>query len=240
MIIFGIPKPLLMQDLILLHGALGHSNNFEPYERELSRHFNVHKILFQGHGNSAIPDGGLSMEGYVTQLHQYCETHNLERCYIFGYSMGGYVALSYALQYPGKVASILTLATKLNWTEEGASKESKMLNPDVITEKVPKYAAQLAAMHGEDHWKLLLPAIADMMVRLGRTPILHTENYGAITAGIQLMVGDKDVMVTVDETLQAAKAIPEARLAVLPNTKHSIEQVRPELLINLIKDFWGF
>jgi pimeloyl-ACP methyl ester carboxylesterase len=94
-------------------------------------------------------------------------------------------------------------------------------------------------MHGAEQWKELLPAIAGMMVDLGKEPLLTTENYARINTKIQLMVGDKDVMVTLDETVQAAKAIPEARLAVLPNTKHPIEQVRTELLIGLMKDFWG-
>jgi pimeloyl-ACP methyl ester carboxylesterase len=228
-----------MRNLILLHGALGHSSNFEPYEQYLSKYFQVHKILFLGHGDTSIPQEGIRMSDYVAQLHQYCEEHALQEIDIFGYSMGGYVALSYALQYPGKVSSILTLATKLHWTEEGATKESKMLNPGVITEKVPKHAAQLATVHGAEHWKALLPAIAGMMVDLGKQPLLTSENYVNINTKVQLMVGDKDVMVTLDETLQAAKAIPEARLAVLPNTKHPIEQVRTELLMSLMKDFWG-
>jgi pimeloyl-ACP methyl ester carboxylesterase len=227
-----------MKDLILLHGALGHSSNFEPYEQYLSEHFRVHKILFQGHGDTSIPADGIRMISYVEQLNQYCEEHALKEINIFGYSMGGYVALVYALQYPGKVSSILTLATKLNWTEEGATKESKMLNPEVIAERVPKYAAQLAILHGTEHWKALLPAIAGMMIDLGRQPLLTTENYAHINTKVQLMLGDKDVMVSLDEIVQAAKAIPEARLAVLPNTKHPIEQVRPALLMNLMKDFW--
>ena len=227
-----------MRNLILLHGALGHSSNFEPYEPFLSKHFHIHKILFQGHGGTPIPAEGIRMSGYVEQLHQYCEEYSLQEVDIFGYSMGGYVALAYALQRPGRVSSILTLATKLNWTEEGALKESKMLNPDVIAEKVPKYAAQLATLHGEEHWKALLPAIAGMMVDLGKQPLLTIENYANLNTRVQLMLGDKDMMVTLDETLQAAKAIPEALLAVLPNTKHPIEQARPELLMSLMKDFW--
>lgn len=228
-----------MNNLILLHGALGHSSNFEPYEPYLSEHFIVHKILFRGHGDTAIPSEGIRMSLYVEQLHQYCEEHALQEVDIFGYSMGGYVALSYALQYPGRVSSILALATKLNWTEEGAIKESKMLNPEIIADKVPRYAAQLAAMHGAAHWKQLLPAIAGMMIDLGKEPLLTAENYARINTRVQLMLGDKDIMVTLEEVLQAVKGIPDARLAVLPATKHPIEQVRPELLMGMIKDFWG-
>ena len=227
-----------MKNLILLHGALGHSSNFEPYEQYLSEHFSLHKILFRGHGGTSIPSEGIRMTDYVEQLRQYCEEHALQQFDLFGYSMGGYVALSYAMQYPDKVSSILTLATKLNWTEDGATKESKMLNPEVIAEKVPKYAAQLAKMHGEEHWKELLPAIAGMMIDLGKQPLLTSENYARLNTRVQLMLGDKDVMVTFEETLRGVKAIPEAQLAVLPNTKHPIEQVRAGLLISLMKDFW--
>jgi pimeloyl-ACP methyl ester carboxylesterase len=229
-----------MNDLILLHGALGHTQHFAPYLPWLERHFKVHHFLFRGHGATGLPEGGIQMQTYVDQLQQYCDTHNLHQFDVFGYSMGGYVALAYALRKPGRIGSLLTLATKLHWTAEGAAKESKMLNPDVIAEKVPKYAAQLAEQHGAEQWKTLLPAIAGMMTDLGNNPLLGIHNYTDITCRVQLMVGDKDAMVTLEETLEAAKHIPEARLAVLPRTKHPLEQVRPQLLMDLMKDFWGF
>ena len=227
-----------MKDLILLHGALGHSNNFEPYNSFLSQHFNVHTILFHGHGGTDIPQEGLNIELYVEQLHQYIEEKDLKDVYIFGYSMGGYVALCYALKQTGKVASILTLATKLHWTVEGATKETKMLDPEVIASKVQKYAAQLMALHGENHWKELLPATAGLMMRLAENPLLNSTAYQSLNIPVQMMVGDKDVMVTIDETLDAVRNIPGANIAVMPNTKHPIDIVRPELLISLMKDFW--
>jgi pimeloyl-ACP methyl ester carboxylesterase len=228
-----------MKHLLLLHGALGHSNQFEPYEAWLSRHFTIHKILFRGHGGSDIPGDGISIGLYIDQVHRYCEEHRLEEVSVFGYSMGGYVALAYALQQPGRINSILTLATKLDWTKEGAAKESKMLNPDIIAEKVPKYAAQLASQHGTEHWKLLLPAIAGMMISLGDAPLLNEGNLGTLRIPVQLMVGDKDVMVSIEETGAAARSITDGRLAVLPHTKHPLEQVRPELLKHLMADFWN-
>lgn len=227
-----------MKDLILLHGALGHSTHFEPYEPFLSEHFRVHKLLFHGHGSTKIPDSGLSIELYIRQLQEYIEVHALEEVAIFGYSMGGYVALSYALQPDSKAASVLTLATKLNWTPNGAAKEIKMLDPDLISEKVPKYAAQLAALHGAVHWKQLLPAIANLMTTLAEKPLLNNTQYRMLNLPVQMMVGDKDVMVSIDETLDATSNISNARLAVLPKTKHPIDMLRPDLLIGLMKDFW--
>lgn len=227
-----------MKNLILLHGALGHSSNFEAYESFLSSHFNVHKILFHGHGGTDIPAEGLSIGLYIEQLQQYIEQHQLKDVHVFGYSMGGYVALCHALQYPGNIVSILTLATKLHWTVEGAAKEVKMLEPELIEAKVPKYAAQLVALHGENHWNQLLPAVAKLMIHLAENPLLSQAQYEALNLPVQLMVGDKDAMVSLDETLHAAKHIPNANFAVLPATKHPVEMVRTGLFLALMKDFW--
>lgn len=228
-----------MKDLILLHGALGHVGHFEQLAAMLSPHFRIHTFDFYGHGTSALPQQGIAMQDYVEQLQAFCEAEKLVQPYIFGYSMGGYVALCYALANPGRVVSVLTLATKFDWTIDGAAKEAAMLQPDKIAEKIPRYAMQLEAIHGKDKWRELLPAIAGMMTKLGAQPILQSEQLQQIDMPVQLMVGDLDVMVSIEETRNVARQISNARFAVLPATKHSIEQVRLSLLVDLIKDFWN-
>ncbi len=227
-----------MLHLILLHGALGHSSAFEPFKKELSKYFIVHSPLFSGHGNTDLPANGITIEKYTEELKEYIEKENLANVYIFGHSMGGYVALCYALQYPEKLNSIMTLGTKFNWTEEQALKESKMLDPEAVAEKVPKYAGLMEAQHGQK-WKPLLSAVAEMMISLGKNPPLKG-NLAAVAVPVQIMVGDRDIMVTLEETLETYRSLPEAKLAVLPDTKHPIDKVRPTLLMDLMKDFWKF
>lgn len=153
--------------------------------------------------------------------------------------MGGYVALCYTLQNPTTVNSVMTLGTKFDWTEEQALKESKMLNPDAAAEKVPKYAEVLKSQHGSK-WKELLPAIAEMMISLSKNPTLKSEILTKIEIPVQIMVGDQDNMVTVEESVKTYKSLPNANFAILPDTKHPFEKVRPKLLINLMTDFWNF
>lgn len=227
-----------MKKLILLHGALGHSDMFAPYEEWLSAHFEVHKILFEGHGDSPMPAGAPSIAYYTQQLHQYIQQQQLEQVHVFGYSMGGYIALWYSLQHPGVIQSLITLGTKLNWTEEGALKESRLLIPETLKVKVPAYAAQLAGMHGSDKWAQLVEGTAQLMLDLGKSPLLPEAVLQTIAIPVQLMVGDKDKMTGVAETCAAASAIPQSRLAILPATPHPFEQVRPALLKSLLNDFW--
>ncbi|WP_312286201.1 alpha/beta fold hydrolase [Chryseobacterium gleum] len=226
-----------MPNLLLLHGALGHSDIFAPYLNVLSQYFTVHTPLFSGHGNSELPAEGISIEKYTQELSEYCEVNNLADVSIFGHSMGGYVALCYAMKNPENVNSVMTLGTKFDWTEEQALKESKMLNPDVIIEKIPQYARLLESQHGAK-WKELLPAIAELMIDLGKNPPLEN-NFATINIPAQVMVGDKDNMVTIEESSHIYRSLPDAKLAVLPDTKHPMDKVRPDLLLNLMKDFWN-
>ncbi|MFC3159186.1 Pimeloyl-ACP methyl ester carboxylesterase [Chryseobacterium arachidis] len=226
-----------MPNLILLHGALGHSEIFEPFKSELSKYFTIHTLLFSGHGNTDIPEHGITIEKYTNELKEFIAKENLKDVHIFGHSMGGYVALCYALENPESLHSIMTLGTKFDWTEEQAVKESKMLNPEVIAEKVPRYAELLKAQHGSK-WKELLPAIAEMMILLGKNPPLK-DQLATINFPVQIMVGDKDNMVTLEETVSVYRNLPNAKLCVLPDTKHPMDKVRPNLLLNLMKDFWN-
>lgn len=225
-----------MKSLILLHGALGHNEIFEPLRTELSKYFTIHTPLFSGHGDVEIPENGITIEKYTQELKEFIEKENLQNVYIFGHSMGGYVALCYAEQHPSTVHSIMTLGTKFDWTEEQALKESKILNPDIIAEKVPKYAELLENQHGSK-WKQLLPAIAEMMISLGKNPPLK-DNLSTIDVPVQVMVGDKDNMVTLEESIHVYRSLPNAKLAVLPDTKHPMDKVRPNVLLNAMKDFW--
>jgi pimeloyl-ACP methyl ester carboxylesterase len=227
-----------MNDLILLHGALGHPGNFNDLSTALTTHFKVHTFAFYGHGDSDLPEKPILMQDYVDQLSAFCSTHNLEQPHIFGYSMGGYAALCYAAQNPGKVGSLVTLATKFDWNPEAARKEAGMLNPEVIQEKVPRFAAQLESIHGAK-WRRLLPAIAQMMIDLGDKPLLTQEVCTQLQLPLQIMVGDHDNMVSLEESRKVAAWVPQSRFAVLPGTKHPIEQVRTSLLQHLLSDFWN-
>ena len=89
-----------------------------------------------------------------------------ELVHLFGYSMGGFIALLSAANGNKKIHSITTLGTKMKWSPRIAENEVKQLNPELIEEKVPAFAKSLEERHG-DHWKDLMRRTADYMVLLG-------------------------------------------------------------------------
>jgi pimeloyl-ACP methyl ester carboxylesterase len=222
-----------MQHLLLLHGAIGAKSQFAALAEKLKGHFIIHMLDFSGHGGKPLPDT-FSIKDFANNVLDYMAENNLNAVNIFGYSMGGYVALYLAKDHPGKVRKVFTLATKFDWTPEIAAREIKMLDPEKLEEKVPAFARQLEARHQPSDWKAVLRKTADMMIGLGNENPLKTEDYNHINQNVLIGIGDKDQMVTLEETIAAYRCLPQANLIVFPATQHPIEKVDVQRLSNEI------
>jgi len=225
-----------MQKLLLLHGALGSAVHFNQLKELLSDTCEVHTLNFASHGGSEVVET-ITIPGFAEEVIAYLNEKDIATIAVFGYSMGGYVGLYLAKNYPDRVEKLFTFATKLNWTPEGAAKETAMLNPDAIREKVPKYAAALENLHGQ-HWEKLMHKTAAMMLGLGSAPALNDEDFSNIEIPVLLGVGDKDVMVSIEETLSSYRVLPNAQLLVMPNTPHPIDRVDQEALAQQIRKYF--
>ncbi|MEP7317086.1 MAG: alpha/beta fold hydrolase [Panacibacter sp.] len=226
-----------MQYLLLLHGAIGGKDQLQPLAESLSKNFIVHTLSFSGHAGNDIPAEPFSIELFANDVLQYLSQHNIEQVNIFGYSMGGYVAFYLAKYYPERILKIVTLATKVYWDEAIAAKEIKMMDANILEQKVPAFAVQLAKRHAPNNWKTVLTKAAEMLANLGRNNTLKTEDYSSITGSCLLLLGDRDKMVTLNETVMVYKQLPNAELGILPNTSHPIEQVDTALLSFMIQRF---
>lgn len=228
-----------MQDILLLHGAIGAEEQLKGLRDQLTgTHYRVHSFNFSGHGGKPVTRP-LSMILFAEELHTYIEQHRLKEPYVFGYSMGGYVAMYLSARYPELISKMVTLGTKYEWSPEIAAKEIKMLRPEVIEEKIPAFAAALAKRHGAGEWKSLLKATADLLVQLGNMPLLHPDNLSGITAKVLLLIGDRDNMVSLEETKAVQNQLQHGSLMVLPDTAHPIEQVDPKMLAEKVLGFFN-
>lgn len=224
-----------MQNILLLHGAIGAKDQLQPLANALKDKYIVHTLNFSGHGGEPFVTEDFSIPLFADEVLKYLQQQKIESINIFGYSMGGYVAMYFAKYQPQMVNKIITLATKYHWDENIASKEVKMLDADIITQKVPAFAEQLRQRHAPNDWKMLLDKTRTMLLQLGQENALQLNEYKNISAECLLLIGDKDKMVTVDETIAVQKALPNAEFRSLPDTSHPIEQVNIPMLAEIIK-----
>jgi pimeloyl-ACP methyl ester carboxylesterase len=222
----------LNTEIVLIHGALGCAAQLGPLAQRLGSAARVHVLELSGHGLTPY-SGSFGITAFSNQLQGFIEVHCASAPLVFGYSMGGYVALYLAATMPDSVRGVITLGTKYAWNPEQAQREAQMLHLPTLREKVPSFAQNLSDMHGPQ-LAPLLEHTAEMMLALGNAPVLTSTLLNRIKCPVHVCVGDTDRMVSRDETEAMAAAIPGATLHILPQTKHPIEAVDPTLIEQVI------
>lgn len=215
-----MPSPIL-----LLHGALGSANQMQPFAEYLSQSRAVFVYEFPGHGGQPIPDHGYDLNDMTKALAGYIAKHLPYPIDVFGYSMGGYVAAVVAARYPDLFSSITTLGTKWDWSPEIATREVSMLDPDTITTKVPALAQLIQSRHQPNDWKKVVQATAQMLLKLGDTPLLNAADFSRITIPVTILRGTADRMIDETPSIEVAHSLPNGTYFALKDVPHPFEQV---------------
>lgn len=216
---------------LFLHGALGSNAQVVDLASRLGDSFEAFSYNFPGHGGLPIPAEGLDMGTMRSALVAYLENNFQQPVWVFGYSMGGYVAMSVAAIRPDLIKGLITLGTKWDWSPEIAALEVKMLDPAIMAEKVPALVELLKERHAPTNWQDVVEATANMLKQLGAHPLLNEADLVGINMPILILRGSADRMISADESLRVANLIRHGQYAELPDQKHPFEQVNLELLI---------
>jgi len=98
----GSGKPLL-----ILHGFLGMSDNWKTLSGRLSKNgFQVHSLDLRNHGHSFHSDD-FSYQLMMDDILNYCQEQNLQKISIIGHSMGGKLAMFFAVTNPDMLEKLI-------------------------------------------------------------------------------------------------------------------------------------
>jgi pimeloyl-ACP methyl ester carboxylesterase len=226
-----------MKNILLLHGALGASAQLYPLKKALEEmEYTVHTLNFSGHGGELFR-GNFGIAQFADDTLTYLNQQQVQQVHVFGYSMGGYVALWLARQHPQRIGKIITLGTKFDWSVESAEKEVKKLNPEKIQEKIPAFARILEHRHTPNDWKELLYKTAEMMLSLGEAPLLTESILRQIKTPTLICLGDVDDMADRDYSETVAGYLPNGSFNLLKNTPHPIEKCDVNALTQVMNNF---
>lgn len=230
----------LPEDLVLLHGALGSRGQLDAIAEALEPHVRVHQLDFEGHGSEPPRDRPLRVQHLSETLREFLDARGISQGGFFGYSMGGYVALYFALHHPNRVNRVATLGTKFRWNRETAEREAARLDPTVIRAKVPRFAETLAVRHGRaGGWEGVLARTAEFLRNLGEDPLLTDMTLARVQQPVRIIVGDRDNTVSAEESSAVARMLRAGSLTILPETPHPIEQVPVDDLVRVLRSFFS-
>ncbi|MFO7774756.1 MAG: 2-succinyl-6-hydroxy-2,4-cyclohexadiene-1-carboxylate synthase [Candidatus Hydrogenedentota bacterium] len=95
--------------VLFLHGFWGDSREWEPIAEHMASARPCHAVDLPGHGRTPWPDAG-SAYGFpdvAADLARFLDDQGLGEAIVAGYSMGGRIALYFALEYPRRVAALV-------------------------------------------------------------------------------------------------------------------------------------
>ena len=111
-----IEKPTL----VVMHGGPGIDHTFEvEFSRECAPFAQVILYDHRGNGRSSGDDPAKwNLTQWTEDIHAFCEALGLKKPFIQGVSMGGWLALNFAMRYPGYAAGIILLDTEATFKVE--------------------------------------------------------------------------------------------------------------------------
>ena len=224
--------------LVLLHGALGAQEQFAQLVPLLEPNFRLHTLDFEGHGNAPMEGTPFRLERFIQSVCDLLDAEGIAQASLFGYSKGGYVGCALALAQPQRVRRLATLGTKYGWTQEDAQRETGVLNPGKMEEKLPKFVDLLRERHVASGWKAVLERSAEFMWTLAASGGSTVAAVSQLEIPVRVMIGDCDRTASVPESVEIFRALPKGELEVLPALPHPFERVPLQRLATSLTEFF--
>lgn len=248
---FGVGRPA-----IILHGLFGQSDNWVTVGRRIADQFHVYIPDQRNHGQS-LHTSIHSFPAMADDLAEFIEEHQIENPVLIGHSMGGKVAMTYALENPGKVKKLVIIDISPRKYPERITHTqviSQMMSIDLNTVttrgeverilelKISDSRTRMFIMknlyykiHGKLAWRLNLEAINQSMDLLFDG--IRSENqYNGPALFIR---GGKSDYVP-DEDMPLIKSMfPQAIIKTIPGASHWVHADAPEELCYLLSGFLG-
>lgn len=98
------------ETLLMVHGLGSYLPCWFNNIPELQRHYRCIAVDLPGYGKSSKDDYPATMDFYANVLHEFIQRLDLPYVHFMGHSMGGQIALTFALKYPDWVGKIILSA----------------------------------------------------------------------------------------------------------------------------------
>ena len=223
------------ETVVVLHGAAGCTQmETELVARRLSNTYHVVALDFASHGQSDPFEDIIYTPGlFIDNVAALFDHLNLKQASVFGFSLGGFIALAFAHAYPGRVKKLAVHATNLIWDEELVSTMLSRLDHETIRQKSQELVNYLSAMHGGDHWASLFERMKDYTIQL-RNYLTEYAAVHQVPMHTLVTAVDKDDLFTVQSPVYLYERLPNGTLAIIPGQRHALQNVDLDQLVPLI------
>jgi esterase len=96
------------EPLIIMHGLFGSARNWQGVAKQLSDRYTVYTLDLRNHGASPHAEV-MDYEAMSADVLEFMQSEGIKSATVLGHSMGGKVAMNFALSFPEKVNKLIVV-----------------------------------------------------------------------------------------------------------------------------------
>ncbi|HTZ19862.1 MAG TPA: alpha/beta fold hydrolase [Opitutaceae bacterium] len=237
--------------LVILHGLLGSSRNWQTAGRDLASRHHVYALDLRNHGASPH-SAEMTYAAMLADVLEWFGAQGLAKATVVGHSMGGKVAMLLACRHPERVERLIVVDTAprgyrspgleaqfaamtslgLDTLQSRAEAEQRLEGnvPDWAARKfLTTNLAQDPAGHW--HWSVNLPVLHAALPELGKNPLASNDRY---TGPSLFIAGGKSRFLLTADHAPIAAHFPQARFEVIPGAAHNPHMETREAFVHAV------
>jgi pimeloyl-ACP methyl ester carboxylesterase len=236
------------EPLVVIHGGGGDARTWWRNIDELSEKYTVYAPDLPGYGGSQPLQGNYYIPELAEFIAKFAASLGLERFNLVGHSLGGGIALNFALKWPDKIKK-LVLVSSLCLGREIAFWVRLFSLPAIII----SFGAVIMGILKSIKWIIqhlnpagLIMPLSPAAMTVGtsittfRQQTLVLENrLHEVKIPTLLVWGGRDPIVPVNQAYRAAKVIPDCRIEVFQNRGHNVHRDELKKFSSILTGFFG-
>jgi (E)-2-((N-methylformamido)methylene)succinate hydrolase len=237
--------------LVLIHGVGSSLASWDEIVPRLGAGVRVIRYDTLGHGDSTKPAGPYALSDYVSELRALLDATDVERANIAGYSFGGMIAQAFALAHPDRVDRLAFISAVAARTPEQRAAVVERANQLATGGASQTIGAALERWYTPE-FRAAHPELLERQAT--RVKENDPQGYAAayrvfaesdldealrqIAAPTLIATGEDDIGSTADMARLMHERIPNSRLAIFPGLRHGVLVEAPDLVAELLRDFF--
>jgi proline iminopeptidase len=232
--------------ILCLHGHPGSARSMSVFTEPLSQRFKTYAPDLRGYGDSRTSQP-FQMVDHLLDLEALLDCHQLGRCLVLGWSLGGILAMELALRHPDRISGLILIATAaypcgnhppITWQDNALTGIAALVNlavpgwePNIEWVGKRSLFRYLIQQHTQGAYRYLAneavyaylktsqPATAALNRAL-RQRYNRLAEIQTITCPCLVLAGEGDRHITAASSKETAQNLPNSELQVYPNTAH--------------------
>ncbi len=233
---------------LFLHGIGGGRTNWHPQLQAIGSAMHAAALDLRGYGDSTLGPRQSTVDDYCADILRVTQKLGAQRLVLVGLSYGSWIATSFAMRYPERLAGLVLSGGCTGMSEAGPEEREAFR----VSREVPLNAGQVPAdfapavvkvLAGPDASEVTCKALQDSMAAIPAntyrdalvcfTNPLERFDFAKLTMPVLMMTGEHDRLAPPQEIRSVAGRIwdaaprPDVRFEVIPGAGHVCNVEKP-------------